>query len=124
MKHICRYIGVDVYGSGACSDPGLACPRSQDNACLRMLNNTYKVKTDSSFFKTFLRPWTMARVQNSQFGYININKFRCPVLPLPGKLSVWRLCHREAMEGARLQCYSCGAERGEYEQHCPAQLLY
>jgi len=42
VKQLKKYMGVDVYGSGSCSDPGLSCPRSQDNDCLRMLNNTYK----------------------------------------------------------------------------------
>ena len=43
----CRYIGVDVYGNGGCSDPGLTCPRSEDSKCIQMLNTTYKVTHNS-----------------------------------------------------------------------------
>ena len=39
----CRHIGVDVYGKGSCSDPGLACDRSSDDKCLQMLHTSYKV---------------------------------------------------------------------------------
>jgi len=42
VKELKKYIPVDVYGSGSCSDPGLSCPRSKDAECLQMLNTTYK----------------------------------------------------------------------------------
>ena len=38
-----RHLGVDVYGKGSCSDPGLTCDRKADDKCLQMLNTTYKV---------------------------------------------------------------------------------
>ena len=38
-----RHMGVDVYGKGSCSDPGLTCDRKSDDKCLQMLNTTYKV---------------------------------------------------------------------------------
>ena len=37
------YLGVDVYGTESCSDPGLTCDRKADDKCLQMLNTTYKV---------------------------------------------------------------------------------
>ena len=37
-----RHLGVDVYGKGSCSDPGMACERSKDDKCLRMLSTSYK----------------------------------------------------------------------------------
>ena len=40
---MCRHLGVDVYGKGSCSDPGLTCDRKADDKCLQMLNTTYKV---------------------------------------------------------------------------------
>ena len=40
---MCRHLGVDVYGKGSCSDPGLTCDRKSDDKCLQMLNTTYKV---------------------------------------------------------------------------------
>ena len=40
---MCRHLGVDVYGKGSCSDPGLTCDRKSDDKCLQMLNNSYKV---------------------------------------------------------------------------------
>ena len=44
---MCRHLGVDVYGKGSCSDPGLTCDRKSDDKCLQMLNTTYKVTPDS-----------------------------------------------------------------------------
>ena len=37
-----RHLGVDVYGKGSCSDPGMACERSKDDKCLQMLSTSYK----------------------------------------------------------------------------------
>ena len=43
IRKLKQHIGVDVYGTGACSDPGLQCPRSDDKKCLEMLSTSYKV---------------------------------------------------------------------------------
>ena len=43
IKEFKKYLTVDVYGNGPCSDPGLVCPRSDDDKCLKMLESSYKV---------------------------------------------------------------------------------
>ena len=45
MKQLKQFLGVDVFGSGGCSDPGLTCPRTHNRHCLQMLNTKYKVGT-------------------------------------------------------------------------------
>ena len=43
-----------MYGTGSCSDPGMTCPRSDDDKCLKMLNTSYKVKQEKmSYFLIF-----------------------------------------------------------------------
>ena len=44
VQELKQHLSVDVFGEGSCSDPGLACPRSQESQCLHMLNTTYKVE--------------------------------------------------------------------------------
>ena len=45
VKQLKQFLGVDVFGSGGCSDPGLTCPRTHNRHCLQMLNTKYKVGT-------------------------------------------------------------------------------
>ena len=49
-----RHLGVDVYGKGSCSDPGLTCDRKADDKCLQMLNTTYKV---TPWLRVLIRAW-------------------------------------------------------------------
>ena len=46
IKEFKKYLTVDVYGSGPCSDPGLVCPRSDDDKCMKMLESSYKVSVN------------------------------------------------------------------------------
>ena len=52
IRKLKKYLGVDVYGRGRCSDPGLQCPQRDENKCMDMLSSSYKVT--KSFTLTFV----------------------------------------------------------------------